>query len=208
MKAMKIQTHDLERNLIPGSAHKYKCKRCQQEWKTPPTSRCPGVKVFFSRDPNDCPRQYKTLVELEAKGMQPADKDQPIAAFRTSRQGSWVFLYDETQAITLSPSKKDVWTELYRQFYRLAKLWRHQLGILATIIEWSIVAALAGFSTWSPTGPVVIFFHQHLSEALVIGGGVLLFSFTSVIAFFWPAPQHHSQKWRSHQWIFLESYQF
>lgn len=202
MKAMKI-THDLERNLTPGSTYKYKCKRCRQEWKTPPTSRCPGVKVFFSRDPNDCPQQYKTLVELEARGMQPVDKDQPIAAFRTSRQGAWVFLYDETQAVAFSPSKKSVRTKLYHQFYRLTKVWRHQLGIVVAILEGSIVATLAGFSTWSPTAPVVVFFYRYLPEALAIGGVVLLFSFTSVIALLWPAPQHKSQSWRTHQWIFF-----
>lgn len=202
MKDMKTQRHDLERTLTPRSKYKYKCKRCQQEWKTLPTSLCPGVQVFFSRDPNDCPQQYKTLVELAARGMQPADKDQPIAAFRASRQGSWVFLFDETQAVAFSPSKKNVSTELYHQFYRLAKFWRQQLGIIATIIEWSIVATVAGFSTWSPTAPVVVFFYQHLTEALAIGGVVLLFSFTSVIALLWPEPQHSSQDGRTRQWMF------
>ncbi len=199
---MKTQIHDLEHSLTPGSTYKYTCKRCQQEWRTRPTSRCPGVQVFFSRDPADCPQQYKTLVELEARGMRPADKDQPIAAFRASHQGSWVFLYDETQAVVFSPSRKYVSTELYRQFYRLAKVWRHQLWVVATIIEWSIVAALAGFSAWSPTAPVVVFFHQHLPEALAIGGIVLLFSFTSVIAKLWPAPQSNSQDWRTRHWMF------
>jgi hypothetical protein len=184
----RIQTHQLDLITEAGSRYKYRCKLCQQEWVKQPSSACPGVKVFTSRDPKICPQQYKSLAELEANGLQPKSVDQPIAAFRASHQRQWVLLYDEANAIP-SHTKKKASTILYRRFYRFGELWRRQLGILATIIEWSIVATLAGFSTWSPSAPVVIFMYQHLIEALVIGGIVLLFSFMSLITPLLPKPQ-------------------
>src|SRR6266478_4002811 len=123
---MKIQPkrHDLEPINMPQSNYRYKCKICKQEWKKLPRTSCPGVKVFFSRDQQDCPAQYKTLAELEMKGLQPKKEGQPAAAFKSSRRSPLVFLYDETQAISSTMMRKAS-TIVYLWFYRLARPWRH-----------------------------------------------------------------------------------
>jgi len=201
---MKVQTkrHDLESINTPQSIYKYKCKVCQQEWKKLPATLCPGVRVFFSRNPQDCPAQYKTLAELEMKGLRPKNEKQPAAAFKSSLRSHLVLLFDETQAIS-STTKKKISIIVYLWFYRFAKLWRRSLGTVATIIEWSIVATLAGFSVWSPSAPLVVFVYQHLVEAFFIGGIVLVFSFASVIAIYLPKPSLGAKKdWQTPGWIF------
>lgn len=105
---MKTQSHQLDILHTTGSKYKYKCKLCQQEWITFPTSTCPGVNVFTSRDPTVCPERYKTLAELEAKDLRPEGVDQPIAAFRPSHRGAWDFLYDETEALPKRRSEATV----------------------------------------------------------------------------------------------------
>jgi hypothetical protein len=192
---MKI-IHDLERNLTPGSTYKYKCQRCQQEWKTSPTSKCPGVKVFFSRDPNDCPQQYRTLVELEAKGMQPVDKDQPIAAFRTSRQGSWVFLYDETKAIP--KRRSEVILGFLKGGFRL-------FAWLVNVVAGALIAVLLGLNP-APRSLkdvlLMVFVLQHSLLSLIITCGIVLLTLIGLLLFLRlrkPNPQpvlaHHLHPW-------------
>ena len=201
MKAQ-IKRHELKPANTPSSKYKYRCKVCQQQWKKQPRTLCPGVKVFFSRDPQDCPAQYKTLAELEMKGLQPKNESQPTAAFKSSPRSHLVLLYDETQAIS-STIKKRISAIVYLWFYRLARLWRRGLGIVVTIIEWSIVATLTGFSVWSPSAPLLVFVYQNSLEALIIGGIVLIFSFISLTFLFLPEPNREaSKRGQMPNWIF------
>src|SRR5205809_326313 len=135
-----VRKHDLEPFSIPRSKQKYKCKACQQEWDTPPESKCPGVRIFFSRDPRDpqsCPEHCKTFAELVAKDLQPKDVNQPSAAFRSSRHGPWVLLYDETKAI---PKRRSETTLTALRSGLAIAVW------LVNTVSAALVAFLLGFN--------------------------------------------------------------
>jgi hypothetical protein len=175
--SMQVKKHLLEPVNTPGSKFKYRCKVCQQEWVTHPTSICPGARVFLSRDPKDFPAQYKTLAELEAKGLRPRNLGQPSGAFRPSRQAPWELLYDETKAVPIS---------LSNSILKLFKI-GGGLGVgLLNIVITGMVSILFGFN--SPPAsltriPLFVFVLHNQLVSLIIFCGIVLITFIGSILF-------------------------
>lgn len=182
---MKTQSHQLDILHTTGSKYKYKCKLCQQEWITFPTSTCPGVNVFTSRGPTVCPERYKTLAELEAKDLRPKRVDQPIAAFRPSHRGAWDFLYDETEALPKRRSEATV--RILKGGFRL-------FAWLVNVVVASLIAVLLGLNPApsSPTNvPVMNFVLRHQLLSLIIVCGVVLLTLLGLLLF---SPHYWTRK--------------
>jgi hypothetical protein len=150
---------------------KYRCQICQLEWNSRPVSSCPGVTAFTSRDPAICPGKYKTLVELAALNLSPKDIYSPSAVFWPVRQRPWEPLYDENEAIRKNP--KGV-------ILPLLKRWFQFIGWLANIIVVGIISILLGLNA-APASfsdiPIINFVSHYQVACLIIGGGIVLFTF-------------------------------
>lgn len=172
---MKTQKHQLDFINNPGSRYKYRCKLCQQEWVTSPSSQCPGVRVFTSRDPKVCPEQYKPLDELKNKGLRPKKENHPSGAFKPSHHNDWEFLYDETEAIPIKLSDATL---------KVLKLGFKLFGWLVNAIAASILGVLVGLVPAPTSIPVFDFVLHHQLFSLIFICSVMLSTLIGLLIFF------------------------
>jgi rubredoxin len=86
--------HQLEKNKDG-----YVCKVCTWAWKTQPVSSCPGLPRYGY---GALPEHLQTFTHLKTKGLQPLDRNKPVACVGTQRE--WIWFYDEREAV---PRRKE-----------------------------------------------------------------------------------------------------
>jgi len=77
-----------------------RCTICRWQWRSIPTSQCPGVPRFARW--SDLPTYLKTLDQLSKVGLKPRDKGDPSACLQPKEGKSpRYWLYDQRQAVPL-----------------------------------------------------------------------------------------------------------
>lgn len=92
-----VESHNKAK--LPGLAKelhsRYRCEVCEQTWRDPPTSKCPGAKIY-SWDP--WPQGLFTRKQLAAKKLLPGALAGVIRYDKSADGDGWLRLYRETDA--------------------------------------------------------------------------------------------------------------